>query len=80
MNIRDEVVLPALEENLKTLGALTIRQDAELTKLRNQLAQLMGAAESLADCIGTGYTAHESQSALWTYYKVKREIRGEVAV
>lgn len=80
MNLRDEIVLPVLEENLKTLGAVTMRQDAELAKLRDQLAQLMGAAESLADCIGTGYTAHESQTALWTYYKVKREIRGEVVV
>jgi len=42
-----------------------------------RLKQLLAIAESLVECIGSGYSSSESQSALWAYYKLKREIEAD---
>ena len=42
-----------------------------------QLKQLLAIAEGLVECIGAGYSSSESQSALWAYYKLKREIEAD---
>lgn len=42
-----------------------------------RLKQLLAIAEGLVECIGAGYTSSESQSALWAYYKFKREIEAD---
>ena len=44
---------------------------------KERLKQLLAIAESLVECIGSGYSSSESQSALWAYYKFKREIEAE---
>jgi hypothetical protein len=42
-----------------------------------RLKQLLAITEGLVECIGSGYSSAESQSALWAYYKLKREIEAE---
>ena len=42
-----------------------------------RLKQLLAIAESLVECIGSGYSSSESQSALWAYYKLKQEIEAD---
>jgi hypothetical protein len=42
-----------------------------------RLKQLLAIAENLVECIGSGYSSSESQSALWAYYKLRREIEAE---
>ena len=42
-----------------------------------RLKQLLAITESLVECIGSGYSSSEAQSALWAYYKLKREIEAD---
>jgi len=42
-----------------------------------RLKQLLAITEGLVECIGSGYSSSESQSALWAYYKLKQEIEAE---
>lgn len=42
-----------------------------------RLKQLLEIAEGLVECIGAGYSSSESQSVLWAYYKLKREIEAD---
>ena len=42
-----------------------------------RLKQLLAIAEGLVECIGSGYSSSESQSALWAYYKFRRDILTE---
>jgi hypothetical protein len=43
--------------------------------IEDQLKQLLAITEALVECIGLGYSSSESQSALWAYYKFRREIK-----